>query len=277
MNGTTVLEIKARIPGPNVDAGEYWPGWWMTNAGNYSNGSVWPGGTSYSEEIDLAEWYESGSLGANGKFHYHASSEFGGMSSLPSSLQNIDVSLAYHTYTYEFTPTTTLIWVDGMQVSGVNPTTAQTQVQWKYPQYLMLTFQAYANPHYPSSATGNPNDMMIDYVRVWQQCTTACSPTIAAPSGSTLSPTFGTIGDCHTTDTCPTVSPSTIQTSPMPTVIATPQISSIPSSLPSTTISTIPTKSPINNPGNSGGNFLQQFLQLLLLLLTLLSQFMGHH
>jgi len=273
INGTTVLEIRARIPGPNADAGQYWPGWWMTNAGNYGNGSVWPGGTKYSEEIDLAEWYESGSLGANGKFHYHANSEFGGMSSLPSSMQNTDVSLDYHTYTYEFTPTATQIWVDGFPASGVNPTAAQTQVQWKYPQYLMLTFQAYANPKYPSSATGQPSDMMIDYVRVYQQCSISCSPTVAAPSGI-VSPTYGTIGDCQAQGTCTSISPTNSQTA-TPTLVSTGPTPSI-SIEPSLTISRIPTLKPISNPGKGGGNFLQLFLQFILQLLTLLSQLSGN-
>ncbi len=277
INGTSIVEIRARIPGPNADAGEYWPGWWMTNAGNYSNGSSWPGGTKYSEEIDLAEWYETGSLGSNGKFHYHANSEYGGMSSLPGSMQNTDVSLAYHTYTYEFNPTQTLLWVDGMPVTGVSPTTAQTQAQWKYPQYLMLTFQAYANPKYPSSATGQPSDMMIDYVRVFQQCSSSCSPTVSVPSGTVPNPTFGTIGDCNSNNTCPTNTPTNAQTTQTPTISITtsPAVSTIPSLEPSATLSTFPTLAPINNPGKGNGNFLNLFLQFLIQLLQLLSQLFG--
>jgi hypothetical protein len=171
VSGTSVLEVRMRVPGPNAKAGAYWTGLWMTNSGNYGgtnpSGSAWPGGAGYHEEIDLIEWYNPGSTGANGRFHLHAASEYGGMSSAPPSLQNVDLSLAYHVYTYRFSTSAVELWVDGMPVTGVNPTAAQVAVQWASPQYVMLAFQAYAGASIPTSVNGPQTDMMIDYVRVW--------------------------------------------------------------------------------------------------------------
>lgn len=277
INGTTVLEIRARIPGPNADAGENWPVWWLTNAGNYGSGgnpsgSTWPGGTTYSEEIDLAEWYETGSLGNHGIFHLHSATEYGGMSSIPSSLQNTDMSLAYHTYTYEFTANSIQIWVDGMPVSGVDPTAAQLEAEWKYPQYLMIGFSTYPGVDNPTSATGQPNDLMVNYVRVWQQCSTSCSPTVVLPSSENptptdLTPTENCLGSCAT----PVVSPTMVQVSPTPT------LSSVPSSAPTTSASPTTTMAPISTPGNNSGNIYQQLLLIILQLLAILSKIFGHH
>ena len=170
VNGPCVLEIRMRFPGPNAEADSYWPGIWLTNAGNYGGsnpaGTAWPGGQTYKEEIDLAE-SGGGSLGSSYEFHLHAASEYGGMSSVPSSMQNTDLSTGYHTYTYLFKPSSIQLWVDGIPVTGITPTAAQVAAQWQYPQYLMITPQAKSGAIYPTSATNQPNDMMIDYVRVW--------------------------------------------------------------------------------------------------------------
>jgi hypothetical protein len=189
VNGPSVLEVRARFPGPNGVAGDYWPGIWLTNAGNYGgtnpSGAAWPGGQTYNEEIDLHESGQ-GSLGSSYVFHFHAASEYGGMSSNPSSMQNTDMSLAYHTYTYYFTSTFIQLWVDGIPVTGITPSTSQISAQWKYPQYLMFSPQAKSGATYPTSLTGQPNDMMINYVRVWQQCTTNCTQLSSTPTSANM-------------------------------------------------------------------------------------------
>ncbi len=172
VNGPSVLEIRMRFPGPHADAGAYWAGLWMTNAGNYTpeakpSGADWPGGSRYLEEIDLIEFYDYGATGGQGRFHLHQASEYGGMSSVPADLHDTDLSAAYHTYTYAFTPTTVQLWVDGKPVPEVAPSADLVAPQWQYPQYLMLCFQAVPGAKYPTSGTSAPNDMMIDYVRVW--------------------------------------------------------------------------------------------------------------
>lgn len=280
INGTTVLEIRARIPGPNAQAGSNWPVFWLTNAGNYGtsgnpSGSAWPGGANYSEEIDLTEWYDKGSLGSNGDFHLHSASEYGGVNSIPGSMQNTDMSLAYHIYTYEFTPTTIQLWVDGIPVSGITPSSAQLQAQWAYPQYLMIAFQAYSGVKYPSSATGQPNDMMINYVRVWQQCTTNCSAaTVSVSPPSNITPTF----NCLTNQPCTSYSPS------QPGVVSSAPVSPVSGQSPSSQllnpsqnsgVSQMPQAGQLNGNGGGVAGLLQLVLQFILQLLFLFSHMFG--
>jgi hypothetical protein len=162
INGTQVIEIRARLAGPASDGADYWPAFWMSNAGNYGCG-----GQSYSEEVDFLEGLGNGSNGSNLQFHLHAASSYGGVSIVPQSDQGLDYSLAYHVWTFELSPTQIQEWCDSTLVTSVAPTSGQVSVQWATPQYLMLAFQANAGADFPTSATGSPNDLMIDYVRIW--------------------------------------------------------------------------------------------------------------
>jgi hypothetical protein len=164
INGTQVIEIRARLAGPSASGAAYWPAFWMTNAGNYNGG-----GESYSEEVDLLEGLGNGSNGSNLQLHLHAASSYGGVSIVPSSEQSTDFSLAYHTYTFYFSTTQIQCWSDGTSVPGVAPSATQVGAQWTVPQYLMLAFQATTGAVLPTKATGTPNDLMIDYVRIWTQ------------------------------------------------------------------------------------------------------------
>jgi hypothetical protein len=164
VSGTQVIEIRARLAGPSSSGGSYWPAFWMTNAGNYNGG-----GQSYSEEVDLLEGLGNGSNGSNLQFHLHSASEYGGVGVVPSNEQSVDFSLAYHTYTYLLSTTAIQCWSDGTLVPDVAPSSAAVSVQWSVPQYLMLAFQATNGATLPTSDTGEPNDLMLDYVRIWTQ------------------------------------------------------------------------------------------------------------
>ncbi|MHB1846029.1 MAG: hypothetical protein ACYCWW_14480, partial [Deltaproteobacteria bacterium] len=132
-------------------------------AGNYGCG-----GQSYTEEVDFLEGLGNGSLGSNLELHLHAASSYGGgILVVPPSGQGTDYSLGYHTWTFLLTPSQIQCWCDGQLVSGVSPSSAQVAAQWAVPQYLMLAFQATSGATEPTSATGTPNDLMLDYVRIW--------------------------------------------------------------------------------------------------------------
>jgi hypothetical protein len=163
IDGTQVIEIRARLAGPASDGAAYWPAFWMTNAGNYNGG-----GQSYSEEVDFLEGLGNGSTGKNLEFHLHAASEYGsGNSVVPASAQSTDFSLAYHTYTFSLSTSAIQCWSDGTLVPTVSPSATQVSAQWSSPQYLMLAFQATTGAVLPTSATGQPSDLMLDYVRIW--------------------------------------------------------------------------------------------------------------
>jgi hypothetical protein len=99
IDGTLVFEIRARLAGPTADAADYWPAFWMTNAGNYGCG-----GQVYSEEVDFLEGLGNGSLGSNLELHLHAASEYGGANIVPPADDGVDYSLGYHVWTYELSP-----------------------------------------------------------------------------------------------------------------------------------------------------------------------------
>ncbi|HEX4514195.1 MAG TPA: family 16 glycosylhydrolase [Polyangiaceae bacterium] len=164
IDGTQVIEIRARLAGPASDGAAYWPAFWMTNAGNYNGG-----GESYSEEVDLLEGLGNGSTGSNLKFHLHSASEYSGGSVVPAGAQSDDFSLTYHAYTFELSTTAIQCWSDGMLVGNVAPSSALVGPQWAVPQYMMFAFQATTGATLPTSGTGAPNDLMIDYVRIWTQ------------------------------------------------------------------------------------------------------------
>lgn len=192
VSGPFVLEVRMRIPGPTARAGNYWPVVWLTNAGNYSNGALFPdhAGDPYKEEIDVWEWLGQPSSAADGqhsKMNFHAASTYGGVISAPASLAGTDLSLVAHTYTFYCDGSTVQVWVDGIAVTGIAPSTAQVQAQWTYPQYLMLAFQALPGAPFPTALSGAQTDMRIDYVRVFVPSTTVPSP----PTWGTLTPEAG--------------------------------------------------------------------------------------
>jgi hypothetical protein len=162
IDGTQVIEIRARLAGPIASANGYWPAFWMTNAGNYSGG-----GETYHEEVDFLEGLAgNGARGSNLRFHLVKASQYGGVSVVPSALANADISLDYHVWTYYLSTTQIQAWFDGMPLQ-VNPSQSQVSPQWATPQYLLLAFQGLTQAVIPTSATGAPNDLMLDYVRVF--------------------------------------------------------------------------------------------------------------
>jgi hypothetical protein len=160
-----VVEMKARMPGPSAAAAGYWAFVGFYNAGN-SDVPDYPD-SGYYEEIDAWEQLGNDCTGASYEFHLHEASTYNGSSSAPTSLQTTDLSLAYHTYTIEFTYSTMTMWIDGVEVTDNSPTAAECEAQWATPQYLNILFQILAG--YEPTGSGGATPWMIDYVRVWTQ------------------------------------------------------------------------------------------------------------
>jgi hypothetical protein len=164
IDGTQVIEIRARLAGPAGSANAYWPAFWMTNAGNYNGG-----GQNYKEEVDLLEGLGNGARGGNLEFHLHAASEFGNGASVlvvPAATAHADVSVDYHVWTFYLAKDQIHAWFDGTALP-LDPPHSLVSPQWAIPQYLMLAFQATAGATVPTTANGTPNDLMLDYVRVF--------------------------------------------------------------------------------------------------------------
>jgi hypothetical protein len=192
INGPCVFEVRMRLQGPNqTNANLWWPVIWMSNGGNFQGGSgtAWPGGVSYLVEQDYWEWYYSpnGTVGgANNQYEGGTFSmpiqNFSGVQAMPDQYADTDMSLEYHTYTVAFTSADSLtLYVDGIIPPGwplTNSTVAENQ---QYPFFLIIALQSHQmnrslpdDPAYgtvtsnpPNTTAAGNNDMMIDYVRVW--------------------------------------------------------------------------------------------------------------
>lgn len=173
-----VVEVELQMPGDDYIAGDnmvlaggYWPYVGLYNCGD-CDVPDYPSSGTWAEEIDIWEGFgENGSTGSDYFLTYHAASSYGSVVSCPSSLASTDLSLATHTFTVEFTYTTTKLWVDGVAVTGISPTTAECQAQWATPQYLNIQLQLTAGYVATGASSGGhtATPMKVNYVRVFTQ------------------------------------------------------------------------------------------------------------
>ena len=87
---------------------------------------------------------------------------------MTSALQNTDLSAAYHTYTVQYTYSTITLWVDGVEVSGISPSSAVCQAQWATPQYLNIQLQLRSGYTAVTGVNG-VQPLSVEYVRVFTQ------------------------------------------------------------------------------------------------------------
>jgi hypothetical protein len=188
INGELVIEARIRWPGPSYNsagtlitgANSWWPVWWSGPAGNFGSSSGWgshfPGGSNYITEIDMWEDYEGftdgkGCLGSEFRLSLPATGTEGDGSSYvsnPSSLANVDMSLAFHTHTMQVTAAGVVtFWVDGIEVVTPNMTDSAMEGEWLYPQWMSFMMQSHKGTNPPNTTAAGNNDMMIDYVRIW--------------------------------------------------------------------------------------------------------------
>jgi hypothetical protein len=172
VNGPSVFEVRMRLAGPATAANisQNWPVIWITNSGNFSGGADYPGGTGYQAEIDFIEWFTGqGPDGQYGKFDlqvFISAEQHKQAPSVPTSLYNTDMSLAFHTYTYALSESAVSVYCDGQFVFTEN--SSDVPMEWQWGQYLMIEGQSQksgANP--PNTTAAGNTDMMVDYARVW--------------------------------------------------------------------------------------------------------------
>lgn len=151
VDGPLILEWKAT----NTFVVD-WPAFWMTNSGNFGHaGNLWPGGTSYQEEIDLLEPI----------FRLHMASEFSsGLTDIPPGWDSNDTL----TFTWFFDTNRMILWVTdktGKQIQQFalpngQVTSSMIAAQWRLPQYFLIHQKT-------TKTTANYGDMTLDYVRIW--------------------------------------------------------------------------------------------------------------
>lgn len=153
----TYGKVEARIKLPSGQG--LWPAFWMLGANMPSVG--WP----KSGEIDIMERVNFNPY-VNGTVHWDANghAEFGRVSG------NLDFS-QFHVYSIEWDFNYIRWFVDGVQFNEfyIGNNTGNTE-EFHRPFFLLLNLAVGGNwPGGPNNATPFPSQMLVDYVRVYQQ------------------------------------------------------------------------------------------------------------
>lgn len=187
--GYGYLEAKVFFPG-NGQSIYNWPAWW-------TDGQNWP----QNGEIDIAEGL--GTLTSN----YHSSSGANNSNTVAGNWAN-----AYHVYAVNRQPGKNDIYWDGKLIRSYATNDGGS------PHYLIFNIGS-GN----QQVLGVGSQVKVDYVRVWEKCTTNCPSQQANPTQpppSIVTPTLYCLGACSTTPTVtmtPVISPTSAVGSPVPT------------------------------------------------------------
>jgi beta-glucanase (GH16 family) len=157
-----------------------WPALWSDGEG------TWPA----TGENDTME-----GLSGSACYHFHSSS--GG----PGNCATGNFT-GWHTFGSDWEPGSVTYYYDGVKVGQLTNVTSA-------PQYLIMTNTqgSYGGP------TSVPATMLVDYVRVWQPCTTNCS--IPSPTGVPSVTSLPTLTQLPTATPIPTVCGGLTVTAPL--------------------------------------------------------------
>ncbi len=144
-----------------------WPAFWMLG-NNIFEGTSWPG----SGEIDIMEMIGGGEGRddvVHGTIHYadangnHA--QYGGSYQLPEGI----LADTFHVFSVEWTETEIRWYIDGIQYHVADMTPAYLS-EFREKFFLLLNVAVGGNwPGSPNAGTVFPQEMHVDYVRVYQR------------------------------------------------------------------------------------------------------------
>jgi beta-glucosidase len=171
------IEARIKLPfGKGV-----WPAFWML--GEDISTTPWPG----CGEVDIMENFGTFNNNAtinNGTAHGPGYSGGNGLTAPYTLPLGETVYDDYHVYAIEWSPSSIVWYVDGAAYHTVTPASLPTGTQWVFnaPFFLLLNL-AIGGPGTflgtPDASATFPQDMLVDYVRVYQANTiTATTPVI---------------------------------------------------------------------------------------------------
>ncbi|GIP23112.1 RICIN domain-containing protein [Paenibacillus sp. J22TS3] len=152
----TYGKIEARIKLPSGQG--LWPAFWMLGSNFDTVG--WP----YCGETDIMERVNNNPF-VNGTVHWDA----GGQADYGKESGNLDFS-QYHVYSVEWDSKYIRWFVDGQQFNEfyIENGTGNTE-EFQRPFFLLLNLAVGGNwPGSPNNSTPFPSQMLVDYVRVYQ-------------------------------------------------------------------------------------------------------------
>ena len=159
----TYGRIEARIKIPYGQG--LWPAFWTLGNGIFTVG--WPD----SGEIDIMESIGREPDRVHGTVHgpgYSGGSGIGGSTRLPDGGRFAD---DFHVYAIDWYPDRIVWSLDGVPYSTVTPDRLPRGARWVFdhPNFLILNVAVGGHwPGYPDATTTFPQEMAIDYVRVYQ-------------------------------------------------------------------------------------------------------------
>lgn len=192
----TYGKVEARIKLPYAQG--TWPAFWMLGANISKVG--WPA----SGEIDVMENFGVQNKDASvnhGTIHGpgYAGAGISAIYTLPANQQ---ISADFHVFSVDWEPGSIEFFVDGNSYLKTTPASLPSGGQWvfdKNSMFLLLNLAIGGSPApvgYPDATTQFPQDMLVDYVRVYQHVPVdAATPNItpggivdAASSSTALAP-----------------------------------------------------------------------------------------
>ncbi len=169
--------IEARIKLPSGQG--IWPAFWMLGANITAIG--WP----QCGEIDIMENKGREPSSIHGTVHGPGYSGSNGITSaytLPGGRTFAD---DFHTFAVQWSPSSITFYVDGVSYETVMAATIGETAQWVFnnPFFLLLNVAVGGDfAGQPNATTQFPQNMLVDYVRVYQQQTNVSAPVIS-PGG----------------------------------------------------------------------------------------------
>ncbi len=182
--------VEARIKLPSGQG--IWPAFWMLGTDITTAG--WPqcGEVDIMENIGKEPGTNHGSVHGPG---YSGGSAVTATYALPGGRRLSD---DFHTFAVQWSKGSVSFYVDAVSYGTVTTASIPKTAQWVFdnPFFLLLNVAVGGNfPGAPNATTQFPQDMLIDYVRIYQQQTIAPSPAIfqggvvdAASFGTALTP-----------------------------------------------------------------------------------------
>jgi beta-glucanase (GH16 family) len=154
------FEARIKTPsGPGI-----WPAFWLLGDGISTEG--WP----QCGEIDIMEQRGNEPAIANGSMHGPGYSGAGAMTksyALPSGAR---FDTDYHIYAVEWGSDFVDYFVDGYLYQRITPKDVSGEWVFDQPFFIILNVAVGGNyVGYPTSGTGFPQSMLIDYVKVYKQ------------------------------------------------------------------------------------------------------------
>ncbi len=158
-----------------------WPAFWML--GDNIDTAHWPN----CGEIDIMENIGKEPSIVHGTFHgpgYSGGSGISAAYSLPSGQKFSD---DFHTFAVEWEPNVVRFYVDGLLYKTRTPADLPTGTSWVFdhPFFIILNVAVGGGwPGNPDASTVFPQQMLVEYVRVYQRATPSNVPVLFADEGT---------------------------------------------------------------------------------------------